>query len=80
MEKQKERYKGRLDKWNIKEASDIGDNVINLHNRKMTDPFFCVLLLLVFLVTVGFAIYGLIIGGTVGIAPFLEDGTQCGHF
>lgn len=80
MEKQKEKHKEKLDAFNIREASKIGDKVINLDRTGMTDPFFCGLLVVVFLATIGLGIYGFTAGGTVAFAPFLYDGTQCGHF
>jgi len=64
----------------MREASpDLGDSVINLDRKEMTDPVFCGLLILVFLATIGLAIFGFVGGGTVAYAPFLSDGTQCGH-
>ena len=65
---------------NFKEAYDVGKSVINSKRPKKTDPFFCGLLFVVFLTTVGFAIFGFVGGGTVAFAPFLADGTQCGHY
>lgn len=64
----------------MREASpDLGDSVINLDRKEMTDPVFCGLLIVVFLATIGLAIFGFVGGGTVAYAPFLSDGTQCGH-
>lgn len=79
MEKKREKHKEKLGSWNIREASDIGESVINLDRAEKTDPVFCILLLLVFVATIGLAIFGFVGGGTVAYAPFLADGTQCGH-
>jgi len=80
MEKQREKHKEKLGAWKIREASTIGDTVINLDRKGMTDPIFCGLLVVVFLATIGLGIYGFTAGGTVAYAPFLSDGTQCGHY
>jgi len=81
MEKQKEKHKEKLGTWNMREASpNLGDTVINLDRKGMTDPVFCGILIAVFLATIGLGIYGFTAGGTVAYAPILSDGTQCGHF
>lgn len=81
MEKQKEKHKETLGTWNMREASpNLGDTVINLDRKGMTDPVFCGILIAVFLATIGLGIYGFTAGGTVAYAPFLSDGTQCGHY
>lgn len=81
MEKKREKHKEKLGNWDIKEpfGGTIPENVIKLDRVEKTDPVFCVLLILVFLATIGLAIFGFVGGGTVAVAPFLSDGTQCGH-
>jgi hypothetical protein len=79
MEKQKEKHAEKLAAFNVREASDIGDTIINLNRQGMNDPVFCVLLIIVFLATIGLAVYGFTAGGTIALAPVLSDGTQCGH-
>ena len=79
MEKQKQKHQEKLDAFNVREASEIGDTVINLNRSENTDPVFCGLLIFVLIATIGLAIYGFTAGGTIAYAPFLSDGTQCGH-
>lgn len=79
MEKQREKHKEKIDAFNLREASDIGENVINLSRTEKTDPAFCVLLVIVFLATIGLGVYGFTAGGTIAYAPVLSDGTVCGH-
>ena len=78
-QKQKEKHAEKLKELNIRETSTIGENVINLERGECTDSYCCIVLIIVFVISLGLGGYGFSRGGTSSIAPYTLDGEQCGN-
>jgi len=80
MEKKADKHKDKLDAFDLRQASpNIGDKVINMKPREKTDFWCCGVLAFTTCLTLGFAVYGFVGGGTRAFAPFDAYGNQCGH-